>query len=208
MQHDGQDHGVMFWFNRDEFAEQREDWQASACFEVPGADLLQDAASTRAMLSAPLGEPKVDFDVRSVYDSRPVNGYDFNFSAVTLTIGGGWKVQFQVPSGYRVVPREWEVAFDVVIPGSAVNSTASIQQNGAQLPNNGPIVIGMGTDEPIKTFFICEENTTFGIAGENTNIGGPVAEANVIVNVYGNLIPVTDVALPLSIANENKRCAA
>jgi len=208
MQHDGQDHGVMFWWNRDEFAEQREDWQASASYEIPGADLLQDAASTTDMLSAPLGEPRVDYDVRCVYDSRPINGYDFNFSATNFTIGGNWSFQFVVPAGYRAVPREWEVAFDVVIPGSAVNSTASIQQNGAQLPNNGPIFVGMGTDEPIKTFFVCEENTTFGIAGSNTNIGGAVAEARVLINVYGNLIPVSDVALPLAIANENKRCAS
>lgn len=197
---------VMFWWQRGEFDEQRQDWQAEASFEQPGSDLLQDASSTQAMLEAPLGEPKSDFDVRCVYDSRVVNGYDFNYSAaITGSSSVGWEATFNVPNGYRIVPREWIVQFDTVFSGQAKNSTATIQQGGAALPNNGPIIIGMGTNDPIKTFFLCEENTTFGIAGFNFNANTGYTGA---VTVYGNLIPVTDVALPLAVSNQQKMLSA
>lgn len=193
---------VMFWWQRGEFDEQRQDWQAEASFEQPGSDLLQDASSTQAMLEAPLGEPKSDFDVRCVYDSRVVNGYDFNYSAaMNQPSGASWTATFVVPNGYRAVPRKWSVNFDSPPVGPSKNSTATIQQGGAALPNNGPIIIGMGTDDPIETFFLCEENTTFGITGANSNA---VTGLAVIVNVYGNLIPVTDVALPLAVSNQRQ----
>jgi len=193
---------VAFWWQRGEFAEQRGDWQVGAVWDQPGADLLQDDASITAMQKAPLGEPKSDFDVRCVYDSRIVNGYDFNFSAIlTQSSGGSWSASFNVPNGYRAIPRKWDVQFDLPPPGAAGNSTVTIQQQGAGLPNNGPIIIGMGTDDPIETFFLCEENTTFGIAGANTNTANALT---VNVNVYGNLIPVTDVALPLSVSNQRQ----
>ena len=149
----------------------------------------------------PLGEPRVAFDVRCVYDSRPVNGYDFNLSATATQTSTSsiFLVIFNVPNGYRMVPREWEITFDNPQVGAAANSTVSIQQNNANLPNNGPIIIGMGTSEPIKTFFVCEENTTFGLIGSTNN---PLLQTiNVNINVYGNLLPVTDVALPFEVTN-------
>jgi hypothetical protein len=193
---------VMFWWMRGEFAEQREEWQAGADLDQPGSDLLQDSTAVTAMQQAPLGEPPVDFDVRCVYDSRIVNGYDFNFSSpISASSTTGWSATFTVPVGYRAVPRKWSVQFDQVITGAASGSTATIQQNGAGLANNGPIIIGMGTDGPIETFFLCEENTTFGIAGQNTNA---VISYTGAVNVYGNLIPVSQVALPMAAANEHQ----
>ena len=98
---------VIFWWQRGEFAEQIGDWQAGACWDQPGADLLQDDTSVTAMQQAPLGEPKSDFDVRCVYDSRIVNGYDFNFSAAIggSSVGGGWSAVFVVPNGYRAFNR-------------------------------------------------------------------------------------------------------
>jgi hypothetical protein len=193
------DDAVMFWWNRGEFAEQREEWQFSADYEQAGSDLLLDDAAVASMQAAPLGEPPSDFDVRCVYDSRPVNGYDFNYSAqVSIASGVAWSTAFNVPNGYRIVPRKWQVQFDSLPLGPLAGNFVSLQQNGANVPNNGPIIVGMGTDEPIESFFLCEENTTFGISGvanQNTN-------AN--INVYGNLIPVTDVALPLSVSNQKK----
>lgn len=193
---------VQFWWMREEFADQQQDWQTGASWDQPGADLLQDAASISGMLSAPLGEPPTDFDVRCVYDSRIINSYDFNFTA---TISGsstaGWSAQFIVPVGYRAVPRKWAVQFDQLLTGPSGNSIATIQQNGGDLPNN-TVCIGMGTDEPIETFFLCEEQTTFGIAGFNSN---PPSNGGVFtgsVNVYGNLIPVSSLALPLAASNQ------
>jgi hypothetical protein len=184
---------------RGEFAEQREEWQFGAEYEQPGADLLQDDARVAAMQAAPLGEPQSDFDVRCVYDSRPVNGYDFNFSEqVSISSGVSWTATFNVPNGYRIVPRKWQVQFDSLPLGPLAGNIVSLQQNGADVPNNGPIIVGMGTDEPIESFYLCEENTTFGITGVTQQ------STNANVNVYGNLIPVTDVALPLSVSNQRK----
>ncbi len=193
---------VLQWWMREEFAEQREEWQYHADLEIPGADLLQDASAVQGMLTAPLGEPPTDFDVRCIFDSRIINGYDFNYSAaVNQPSGAGWAVSFNVPNGYRAVPRKWSVQFDSPPAGPMRNSTATVTQGGAALPNNGPIIIGMGTDEPIETFFLCEENTAFGISGANSNATTGI-EVN--VNVYGNLIPVTDKALPLSVSNQRQ----
>jgi hypothetical protein len=68
------------------------------------------------------------------------------------------------------------------------------------LVDNGPIEIEMGTFFPIESFFVCEENTTFGLRG-TTNLIGSTAQA-ITVNVWGTLIAVSDAALPFSIANK------
>jgi hypothetical protein len=198
-----------FWM-RDEFAEQRGDWQTNASLDLPGADLLQDDAAVSAMQQAPLTMPPSDFSVRSVYDSRPVNGYDFNFSAVTQatlvtnsTSAAVWFVNFNVPNGYRAVPRDWKIWLDPpAAPGPSSASTVSLTQNGAAVPNNQDIIIGNGTTDPIESFFVCEENTTFGVTGATTLIPRDNDPVNVNVNVHGNLIPVDANALPYAIANQ------
>src|SRR5271154_6175872 len=128
---------VLWWWQRGEHEEQRGDFQASSCFEVPGADLLQDSASEVAVLATPLGEPPTDFSVRSVYDSRPINGYDFNFSANTIQPLGGGVVtfNFNVPQGYRAVPRKWEILLtQPTTLSSADENTISFTTNGASVP--------------------------------------------------------------------------
>lgn len=198
---------VEFWWMRDEFAYQREDWQTGASWDQPGADLLGDDAAVTDMLQAGLGEPQTNFTVTAIFDSRIVNGYDFNFTAA---ISGNqttpWNATFTVPVGYRAVPRFWDVHFDQVTPivAGAAASTASILQGGAALPNNA-VSIGLGTTNPIKTFFICEESTTFGITGIQgmLNLTG-VGSITGVVNVSGNLIPVTQTALPLATSNEDQ----
>jgi hypothetical protein len=198
----------MEWWTRGEFADQVGDTQAPADLRESGiADMIGVDQAIDAMVATPIGEPDSDFDVRSVYDSRPVNAYDFNFSAnADLSSEGSgfsWTVTFTVPNGYRAVPREWDVLYD---PGFASansysDSFVTIQQSGAALPNNGPITVGIGTYDPIKTFFLCEENTTFGMTGF-TALTNSSQASSVNVNVYGNLIPVSEVALPFCIANQ------
>ena len=197
---------VEFWWMRGEFADQQQDYQTGASWDQPGADLLGDDNAIVSMQQAGLGEPQTNFTVTAVYDSRIVNGYDFNFTAaITGSNTVPWSANFTVPVGYRAVPREWDVQFDQVSPlnpgvGSA-GSTAIITQGNAALPNN-QVSIGLGTTNPIKTFFICEESTTFGITGLNTLVDQATITGS--VNVYGNLIPVTQVALPLATSNEDQ----
>lgn len=191
----------MKWRGNHEYAQEIGDAQAPPDMSDVGAsDMALVQRSVDEMQRTPLGEPRVGFDVRAVYDSRPVNGYDFNLSASTDNVTtSAWVIAFNVPNGYRMVPREWQVIYDSPPPGPSTNSIVTLQQNGANLPNNGPIIIGGGTGLPIKSFFICEENTTFGITGRNTNL---ISGTNkVIINVYGNLLAVTDVALPFEVTN-------
>lgn len=196
---------VAWWWQRQEFAEQRGDWQASSCYEIPGADLLQDATSETALHVTPLGEPPVAFDVRSVYDSRPVNSYDFNFSTSQAYIdaGGVLTFNFNVPQGYRAVPREWNVALSTPsIGASGTFNTISLNSNNAAVPNNQNIIFGGGgTEDPVKSFFVCEEQTQF---GATIFLLPTLTPGDCILNVWGNLIPVTSVALPFAIANETK----
>ena len=202
---------VRCWWARGEFAEQHGDWQTGASVDQAGSDLLQDDASVAAMQKAPLGEPPSAFDVRCTYDSRIVNGYDFNFSQFITSqnlINNPWEMQFMVPNGYRAVPRKWDVMYDTPPVGASYNSTVTLLQQGAALPNNGPIIIGMGTgDEPIDSFFVCEENTTFGITGNVVGTFNTTQDSVISVNVYGNLIPVSEAALPFSIANPSSNPA-
>jgi hypothetical protein len=198
---------VLFWWQRGEFSEQIGDFQATSCIEIPGADLLQDTSSETALQNTPLGEPRTAFDVRCVYDSRPINAYDFNFSA-QFSYGTGSSVNsvnFNVPQGYRAVPREWRVLLTVpTAPSSGSFNQISFTSNNAAVPNNQNIIFAnSGTDdEPIKTFFLCEEQTQFGatLALLNSSVPGYA-----VVTVYGNLIAVDSHGLPFAIANETKQ---
>jgi hypothetical protein len=197
-----------FWM-RDEFSEQRGDWQTNASIDIPGADLLGDDSAITAMQATPLGMPPTDFDVKCIYDSRPLNGYDFNFSASQeITSNVPWSFNFDVPNGYRIVPREWDVFFDTPIATQSSNSTVTLTQQNAGVPNNSGIIVGMGTgSRPIKSFFVCEENTQFGISGIVGMGSNATQTTNLSVNVYGNLIPVTEVSLPFCVANDITKLA-
>ena len=159
-----------------------------------------------AFAATPLGAPPAGYDVRSVYDSRPVNAYDFNISlpegsfAVSAT---SLLMTAQVPAGYRMVPREWDISLiNATYSVASPVVTASIWANGGFLPFNQGIVIDtVGTAAPIKTFFLLEENSIFGMS---ITVEPPATyqTGTVRVNVYGNLLPVTDVQLPFAIANK------
>lgn len=194
----------MKWRGNQEYSQEIGDYQAPPDLTSGPSDMLGTQQSVDAMHATPLGEPPVNFDVRAIFDSRPVNAYDFNLSANTTisSTSASWVATFVVPNGYRMVPREWEVYYENAPAGSAVASQVTLQQNNADLPNNTGIIIGVATAAPIKSFFICEENTTFGIRGFNNNTFVVAGSAVVIVNVYGNLLPVTDVALPFEVTNK------
>lgn len=196
----------MNWWERQEWSSERGDVQAPPDSSgINAGDLSNADTAVAEMQRTPLGEPKTEYDVRSIYDSRPVNAYDFNFSQVVNstfgTLGTSFLITFQTPTGYRAVPKEWDVQLSPPYTGNVPATTQLfLQQGGLDLLNNGPIEIGMGTFFPIKSFFICEEQTTFGVRG-TTNLIGSVAQP-ITVKVWGTLIAVSDAALPFSIANK------
>ena len=189
------------WWKRGEYANEIGDNQAPPDFAVGPADLSGIDNAVSSMQSAPLGEPPSAFDVRSVYDSRPVNAFDFNLSATVTNnpSATSWQTSFVVPAGYRAVPKKWSVNFDNPPPGPNGLSVAWIQQGNSDLQYNGPIIIGTGTDDPIETFFLCEEQTSFGIRGVQGNYTSGVLTVN--INVWGQFIAVSEVALPFAASN-------
>ncbi len=177
------------------------DFQADPVFTRGSPDLATVGDQITAMQQAPLGEPETVYDARSVFDSRPCNAFDGVFSAeTTATSGVLWTITFQAPNGYRIVPREWQVSYDAPGAGSNGNSTVNLVLNESAVPYNSGIIIGPGTSDPLESFFLVEENATFGMTGTNSNI---VGTTNVQVNVRCNLIPVT--LEQLSYAVENRK---
>lgn len=190
------------WWERGEDVWERGDFGADPdSADYGGSDLVKDAPSILQMQQTPLGEPEIDFEVKAVYDSRFINSFDFNLSQALEAICGQdptlWSFQFTVPQGYRMIPKKFSISFEPVYPGGSASSTASILQQGVGLTNNTNIIIGLGDD--IDTFFICEEQTTFGINGQNSNAQFPLTT---VCRVHGQLFPVTDVALPFTASNK------
>jgi hypothetical protein len=154
-------------------------------------------AASKSMQSTPVGSPPTLFDVRCIFDSRPANAYDFNFISTRGSSGTGVVFTFPVPNGYRAVPREWTVAYDLIPVATPNQITGVCQANGADVPNN-IAYIGSGTTLPIRSFYVVEENATFGM--RIIDPGGLIS-GNVLLQVYGNLLPVTGVALPFEVTN-------
>lgn len=170
------------------------------------ADTVDDSgrasqAASAAMATTPTGEPPVVYDVRCIFDSRPVSGYDFTFSNTTnfSSTQTSQVFTFQTPQGYRAIPREWKVTFSQIPIASDDQIVAFLQANGADVPNNRAF-IGAGTTFPIKSFYLVEEYAPFGMRVDYSGYGGTPA-GFISIQVYGNLLPVTGVALPFEATN-------
>jgi hypothetical protein len=154
------------------------------------------------------------YNVRSVFDSRPVNAYDGNFTARQNLVASAtdFQVVFPVPLGYRAVVRELEVQFSTNTPGNDVilfpqNNAADVPYNQIAL-GNVALSVNSAANQPwpraiYKLFYIAEEATSFGVRGHSVNFNG--AGNTVIVNMRVNLLVVLGNALPYSIANPIER---
>jgi hypothetical protein len=184
------------------------------------SDVAAQAGKVASMAATPPGEPPVDYDVRSVYDARPVNARDFNISGTVLgTVSGSGAIVFPVlnfntPLGWRFVVTAWEITFAPSLgalgPAGLANTSVSLLQGGGVAdPFNLGIIIGpngTNNEEGIETFMIVEEATQFGIQIVNTDTTlGIGLTSKAIVTIHGNALPVTDVQLPYAIANPVQR---
>lgn len=159
-------------------------------------------AKDNALARVPPGEPPNMYDVRCIYDSRPPNAYDFNLILEDSPAPHATQLALQVvvPNGYRAVVREWNVSFIPIPMATQVQVEFFPQSNNADVQNNA-VFIGSGTTRPIQTFFVVDENATFGC--RIVDAGGVLSGIStiVLVQVYGNLLPVTGVALPFEVTN-------
>jgi hypothetical protein len=162
------------------------------------------------MARAPLGEPGVDVDVRSVYDARPIQAFDFNI-VITGTIANTGPeglanvvAPFPVQEGYVAVVRAYHHSTDPIFPAVARSDLLmTLQANGADVPFNIDIPVGAESQDLVKCFFIVDEG---GLVGARFNtalvLGGATFDVN--VQVYGNFIRKTGRAANLEIGNPVK----
>jgi hypothetical protein len=165
-------------------------------------------AAQADLANTPLGTPPSCFDVRSVYDSRPVNGYDFMIPVTVDQEGAAstFLAEFTVRQGFVGVLREISHFFTDDPQPAVLNRAqclATIQLNGVDVPDNVDVPVGLASDSIWKGFVIGDEFNTLG--AEIVLQGALTAEVCVVV-FYGNYILKTGVAYPFEIANPNQNC--
>lgn len=186
-------------------------------------DMRSNASRRDAAAQAPLGTPSLDFDVRSIYDSRPVNTRDFNlwFEALTDSTPVDLAVFFRcfaVPVGYVAVVREVTVLFNTAgsLGTTPFDGTLALALDG-NFYDPMDVIVGpaIGTPETevaavgaipwrsgeaTKTFMVADQSQFVGIfLGIE---GNPVITGGIYVGFYGNFLQKTNVPANFQIANK------
>jgi len=168
--------------------------------------------------AVPIGDATAPYSVRSVFPVRPVNALDFNLSGYAKGSSvASITVTFNAPVGYRLVPLRWNVYVQTAASGQAgdpVNSDglyAQLNYNGGALQFNkaliqpapaqaNALVLAEVYAADIRSFFLVEEQTSFGLTVSSDASMGDTSFAQVAV--YGYALPiVAGEQLPYAIAN-------
>lgn len=186
------------------------------------------ASAQRGRVDAALtgvGSPRIDYSVRSIYDSRPINHKEFNLWFARVIQEGGSEADFSwarrcfyVPAGYVCVLRE----FKAIIPPNATpvsyDGTVQFLVNGSVVDptdvEEGPEVDGVSPsqvaipirdDEPVTTFIIADEGASVGV--ELTIVNAiPSADTDFFrIGFYGQFLLKTGVPAQFQPANEAGR---
>lgn len=154
-----------------------------------------------------LGSPAMDYNVRSVYDSRPPSGKDFNLWFYTSTPAcgtedfSGFARCWQVPSGYVAVVRRIKILLDPTTSvGFPYHGTLRVLVNGASLDPES-MVVGQGNansvpvqlngipfrdgDDGCETFVVADE---FQFVGVDFPTYSPGSLIQPYVGFYGNFL--------------------
>lgn len=165
---------------------------------------LEAAKAKRGVSAAPLGEPPQDFGVRSVYDVRPVNAFDFNVTLGPVVVSeedAFDPVNFAVPDGFVGVLREVHYWSQSPVPDVERTDIAlSIQLNKVDYTLNTEIPVGSGTGaNPITCFVVADQGQLLGV---RFSIPGTLLTPfDAFVLLYGNLLPKTECPANYQIAN-------
>lgn len=184
---------------------QRDPPPEPASYQTPG-ETAGDASRAQADVT-PLGIPRADHTVRSTYDSRPVDAFDFNVVLTNEPASPGLNTyNFIVPLGYTAVLREFRLFFDPVPVVGATDVTALILRNGNGYslfqgnPASGEFAMGDGTNfDPIKLFMTADENDSIGVTVD-LNVAIPIG-TDIFVHFHGNLLTKNSTPHNLNIAN-------
>jgi hypothetical protein len=168
-------------------------------------DQLRTQSSVDAMKAAPRGEPLKAFDVRAVYDSRPVQGFDFNINVAGTPIAVSSSVfiaTFQVPSGYVAVLRTFHHSFTpppIIVNRSDIKATLLLNKQNVQY--NANIPIGIESDGVIDCFVIADEFNTLGVRIDGSAATLSIAGSIPQCHFYGQFLLKTGIPKNFEIAN-------
>jgi len=215
----------------EDFKQDEQDQQLPANTRVVDPDLVIAQRSRDMLDNLPTGAPPQQYDVRSIYDSRPINATDFNLSISNFSAenaGGVWNgnfcdFTFTVPNGYVAVLRELHHSFTPppVIAGRS-EVTASFLINGAlyQQPvqfaadNLGDsdlalqtvtdIPIGLESDDILQGFVIADQGQTLGV---RIKVTAAIAAVEPVchAHLYGQLLQKTGRPAQFEIANPSDK---
>ena len=186
------------------------------------SDMGNNAARRTAAQAAPLGTPSLDFDVRSIYDSRPVNGRDFNlwFQATpdeTGLVMRAFRRCFVVPTGYVAVVRSFTVLYLPATPLSTnYDGLANLMFDEGTF-DSMDVDVGPGagattlaqlagivwvSDRPVNVFGVADQGQFVGL--DLSIVGAPVITdgTQLQVGFYGQFLQKTNVPAQFQIANK------
>lgn len=150
--------------------------------------------------NTPLGSPPKPVDVRSVYDTRPINAFDFNIarSAATDTTLTSVTLLMSVPEGFIAVLRNFDLWFEPNPPGvSKSNFRWSLQLNRGDYPYNLNVPFGVAVDRE-SVFMIANEFNTIGLRITTTT---SFVVGNVRARFYGNFLLKSGLPAALEVGN-------
>lgn len=161
--------------------------------------------SREDLARTPLGAPPVDYDVRSVYDVRPIAAFDFNicnqktFDSLTPKL-----IEMTVPPGFVCVLRKIDLWFEPNPIGSLrSNYNWSLALNGANVNYNENVFFGVAVDDE-DVFLLADENNRVGVRFSGTTVANLETIVG-FVRFYGTFQLKTEVPLPFEIANPMAR---
>lgn len=195
-----------------EFIEQREHQLPADPRSASGVN-DSGASELAQMQVTPSGEPPKAFDVRATYDSRPVQGFDYNINATgSFTYTANSEVDtttdltFIVPRGYVAVQR---MLHHFMNPSPAFYFRNDVDVSfivaNSQVPYNQNIPVGIEADTLANTFFIADELQTvtarFTVYGNNTYTWADGQTFTIYASFYGNFLLKTNIPKEFEIAN-------
>lgn len=188
----------------EDLIEQRERQLPASRGISPGA---QAAAARTALDATPLGPVRLGYDVRSVFDSRPVNAWDFN---IPVTFAGEPSnpvtVSFTVPNGLVAVLRRVITFLEDPIPADVLRKDVllTLLLNQGVVPNNESIPVGVEQDGLVNCFVVADQGSV--LSARFVVSAAIIAQApDFVAHFYGTFLQKTSIPPQFEIANPSNR---
>lgn len=190
-------------FREDEFLSDQQRAQLPANTSPIPSDVATGSASEGDLGTTPLGAPPAGYDVRSTYDSRPVQAFDFNIT-VENTLEVQPLAQFAVPAGYVCVLRRIHHSFNPVpIIFGRSDVKVSLLVNGNAVLYNKNVPMGVESDDILECFVIADE---FQMVQAQWAIAAAAMIASTLsTHFYGQFILKTGIPKEFEIANPTSK---